>query len=392
MLDVRERRDGLRCREVSWLRARRAELVRVQRAARAEELLIVGILDERGALDACSAATSGVSQRVERETLDTARALEALPAIAAAAAEGHLSDEQLTAVAQLADESTDAEWAERAPNVSPVDLRRMVRTHVKPTVAESWRRREARSLRMWWDESHGLLNIRGELPDLMGAEFEATINHLVDRMLPAKGQAWDTRTHRAADALAQLCSSARHGENATCSNEDARNVDPHAPTAAAKPLLVVHVPIEGPATVAGIPLPDAKLEQLRANATIEPVLVDDDGAPVAVGRRFTALSPKITRSIRLRDGHCRWPGCDHRTGLEIHHLVPRSAGGTDEPANLATVCTVAHHHEQLIPHGPYALLGNPNHPDGLHLVLYAELTPDQANAYGLPPPPPRTHA
>ena len=216
----------------------------------------------------------------------------------------------------------------------------------------------------------------------MGAEFEAAINRLVDQMRPAKGQAWDTRAHRAADALAQLCAG-RSDDTAS------RGPDAHTPSAAAKPLLVVHVPMAGPATVAGIPLPDAKVEQLRANSTIEPVLIDDTGAPVTVGRRFAALSPKVTRSIRLRDGHCRWPGCDMRTGLEIHHLVPRSAGGTDDIANLAAVCTVAHHHEQLIPHGPYALLGNPNQPDGLTLVLYAELTPDQATEHGLPPPPPR---
>jgi len=201
-------------------------------------------------------------------------------------------------------------------------------------------------------------------------------------MRPAKGQAWDTRAHRAADALAQLCLG-RSDDTAS------RGPDAHTPSEGAKPLLVVHVPMEGPATVAGIPLPDAKLEQLRANATIEPVLIDERCAPFAVGRRFTALSPKLTRSIRLRDGHCRWPGCDVRHGLEIHHLVPRSHGGTDEPANLATVCTVAHHHEQLIPHGPYTLLGNPNQPDGLTLTLSAELTPDQAREYGLPPPPPR---
>jgi len=386
--DVREELDGLRRRETEWLLARHAELLRVQRQAHLEDLAVVRVLDERVALSD-AAARSGVSERAMRETVETARALEALPEIAAVAAEGHLSDEQLAAVAQLADETTDAEWASRASNVSPVDLRRMARTQVKPTVEESWRRREARSFRMWWDEPHSMLNVRGELPDLMGAEVEATINHLVDRMRPAKGQPWDTRTHRAADALVHLCRTASSESCArgnTGAVDNAAAIDTNTPTPAAKPLLVVHVPIEGPATVAGIPLPDAKVEQLRVNATIEPVLVDHNSAPVTVGRRFAALSPKLTRSIRLRDGHCRWPGCDHRTGLEIHHLVPRSAGGTDEPANLAAVCTMAHHHEQLIPHGPYTLLGNPNQPDGLHLTLYTELTNDQAHEYGLPPP------
>ena len=64
----------------------------------------------------------------------------------------------------------------------------------------------------------------------------------------------------------------------------------------------MHVPPHGPAEIAGIPIADSLLEQLRANASIEPVLVDDDGVPVAVGKRFTVLSPKIVRAVLLRDG------------------------------------------------------------------------------------------
>jgi 5-methylcytosine-specific restriction endonuclease McrA len=93
--------------------------------------------------------------------------------------------------------------------------------------------------------------------------------------------------------------------------------------------------------------------------------------------------------VLLRDGHCRWPGCDARHGLEIHHLVPRSWGGTDQISNLAAVCTLLHHHEQLIPHGPYVLVGNPNQPDGLRLAIYTDLTADEAQHHGLPPPPGR---
>jgi hypothetical protein len=114
-----------------------------------------------------------------------------------------------------------------------------------------------------------------------------------------------------------------------------------------------------------VPIPDSLLEQLRANASIEPVLVDDDGVPLAVGVRSPALSPKLRRAVLLRDGHCRVPGCGRRRGLEVHHLVPRSQGGTDEISNLAAVCPA--HHRLLIPHGLLALIGNPNLPDGLEL-------------------------
>jgi hypothetical protein len=74
--------------------------------------------------------------------------------------------------------------------------------------------------------------------------------------------------------------------------------------------------------------------------------------------------------VKLRDGHCRWPGCTRRTGLQVNHLVPVSWGGSDDFSNLAAVCVggSTDHHPQLAPHGPYLLVGNPNQPDRLRLV------------------------
>ena len=93
-------------------------------------------------------------------------------------------------------------------------------------------------------------------------------------------------------------------------------------------------------------------------------------SPVAAGSctgwESRRIPPKTIRVVTQRDGKCRWPGCDTRVGLEVHHLWPRSWGGTDHIWNLATVCT--HHHRQLAPQGPKLLLGNPNNPAGLSLV------------------------
>ncbi|MDQ1430251.1 MAG: hypothetical protein QOF40_853 [Actinomycetota bacterium] len=188
-------------------------------------------------------------------------------------------------------------------------------------------------------------------------------------MRPAKGQAWDSFEHRAADALVQLC--------------EPHAVEDETPTLAVKPVVQVLVPEHGPAEIAGIPIADSLLEQLRANASIEPVLVDVDGVPLAVGRRTTAISPKILRAVLLRDGSCRC-GCGLRHRLHVHHLRPKSWGGTDDPSNLATIAAV--HHPMYIPHGPYALIGNPNQPDGLNTVHIDDLTPEQAEQLGRPPP------
>ena len=205
MFDVEAHLGGLRRRPTEWLVARREGLVREQRRLRVEELAVTRVLDERGALDEGVAARDGVSERTARETVETARALESLLSIAAAAHAGDLSAEQLGSVTRLADEASDAEWAQRAPNVAPVDLARMVRSQRTPTMDEARARRQGRALRMWWQPESGMLAVRGELPDLDGARFEATMNRMIHRMRPAKGQAWDSREHRGADALVELC-------------------------------------------------------------------------------------------------------------------------------------------------------------------------------------------
>jgi hypothetical protein len=368
MFDLGAQLDDLRCRPTGWLRARREELVREQRRLRVEELAVTRVLDERGRLDPDVAERDGVSARSARETVETARALEGLPEIAAAAWSGELSGEQLAPVVQLADHESDAEWAARAGNVAPADLSRMARARRVPTPEEARARRRARALRWWWDTSRGMLQVRGELPDLDGARFEAVMNRMIDGVRPAKGEPWDTRAHRGADALVELC---------------VRYEDAESPKLRPRPLLVVQIPREGPAEVAGVPLPTEMVEALRAGANIEPVLVDELGAPVAVGARSSGLSPKVVRAILLRDRHCRVGNCERTEGLQIHHLVPRSHGGTDDPSNLAAVCAGGRddHHGMLIPHGPWALVGNPNRPDGLRLVHVHDLDPgNQARA------------
>jgi hypothetical protein len=361
--------DEMRACSTEWLEARRQEVVLEIRRLQLEERAVLLVLDERGRVDV-TRGQNGESARTVRDKVETARALESLPNVAAAAHAGDLSEEQLGAVVKLADEETDAEWARRAPNVTPADLARLARTQAKPTVAEAQARHAARSVRMWWESDGGMLQIRGQLPDVLGAKFEATITKLVEAMRPAKGQAWERWDRRAADALGVMCDAVEVAERV------------ESPMPAPKPLFSVEVPEHGPATVAGIALADAVVEALRASASIEPVLVDDDGVPTVIGRRTTGLSPKLARAVLLRDGHCRCGSCDLRYGLQVHHLQPRSWGGSDDLSNLAAVASV--HHPMLIPNGPYALVGNPNLPDGLRLKHIDTLTPEEAQRVGLP--------
>jgi hypothetical protein len=126
MFVVADHLDELRSWPTDRLAARRREVVDQQRQLRTEELLLTRVLDERGHIDP-TIGLDGESARTLRQKMETARALESLPAVAAAAHAGRLSDEQLGSVVRLADEDSDAEWAERAANTAPADLARLAR-------------------------------------------------------------------------------------------------------------------------------------------------------------------------------------------------------------------------------------------------------------------------
>jgi len=54
---------------------------------------------------------------------------------------------------------------------------------------------------------------------------------------------------------------------------------------------------------------------------------------------------KVTRNYAIlkRDRfRCQVPGCNCRRNLHIHHIIPRSHGGSDDPANLILLCASCH--------------------------------------------------
>ncbi len=60
-------------------------------------------------------------------------------------------------------------------------------------------------------------------------------------------------------------------------------------------------------------------------------------------RSHTSIAPSVRREVMVRDDfRCRAPGCGSRWFLEVHHLVPRSQGGRNEPGNLVTLCAQCH--------------------------------------------------
>ncbi|HEY4176090.1 MAG TPA: HNH endonuclease [Kofleriaceae bacterium] len=94
---------------------------------------------------------------------------------------------------------------------------------------------------------------------------------------------------------------------------------------------------------ASIPIDEAALERALCNAQH---IGSVDGKTPA--RATRDIPPAIQRLVWARDkGVCQTPGCRSCIGLEIHHIIPRSQGGTNDPSNLTLRCSSCHqaHHE-----------------------------------------------
>lgn len=53
------------------------------------------------------------------------------------------------------------------------------------------------------------------------------------------------------------------------------------------------------------------------------------------------ISKETRRRIYARDGF-RCALCDSQNGLQIHHFIHRSEGGSNQPQNLITLCWKCH--------------------------------------------------
>jgi len=61
------------------------------------------------------------------------------------------------------------------------------------------------------------------------------------------------------------------------------------------------------------------------------------------GRNTTTIPPRVRREVLARDRHrCQAPGCGRTRFLEVHHIVPRSRGGSNRAENLVTLCAACH--------------------------------------------------
>jgi hypothetical protein len=320
------------------LRDQIGQLHALEMAARSARLAAVSAYDERElwkqdgstSMSVWLSAFTGVEQYSAKEEVRVAHALSDLPHLASLFASGGLAWDKVAALTRFVTTETDQEWAERASCWSAFALEREARRHERVVDEQDDALREAGFLRAWWARNQRLLKINGELPAQEGAEVLAALQRRAEQQPkdPDTGELAPFE-RRMADALVELAG--------ICIGKD---------TDADRATVVVHVSglalAGAQSALAGYPPGLAELEagvQLRlvsirrmvCDARIEFSIEDEFGRSVGVGCACRNVPPWLRRQVLLRDGQCRFPGCDRTTLLHCHHAIPWLEGG---PTNL----------------------------------------------------------
>ena len=98
-------------------------------------------------------------------------------------------------------------------------------------------------------------------------------------------------------------------------------------------------------TVDGEPLDPVTVGALLCDAGVHRIITDGGSVVLDAGRTTRTVGHHLFAALAVRDGGCRFPGCDLPVSrCEAHHVVPWQHGGSTDPANLVLLCW-RHHHD-----------------------------------------------
>jgi uncharacterized protein DUF222/HNH endonuclease len=83
--------------------------------------------------------------------------------------------------------------------------------------------------------------------------------------------------------------------------------------------------------------------RIACDASVSRVITTAPSAPVEIGRRTPIVPAALRRVVVVRDGGCRFPGCDRPPGwCDAHHVVHWADGGEMALGNLLLLCRPHH--------------------------------------------------
>lgn len=269
-----------------------------------------------------------------------------LPVTAAVVAEGALSGEHISAVAEvMKDLPPEAEGpvVEFAQANEPSAVRafgkelayRLYQQDAEPSEAAP--APPVNRLRMEWKGDQ--LEVSAKLDKIAGAKFEAMIDPLAKPRptTPEEGPDPRTRAEREGDAFADLIDLMLRADR----------LPEHGGEPVTLTLTMAYRDLAeqtGFATLDTRERMQAKLvRRLACNAGVIPVVLGGRSEHVDIGRKTRTFPASIRRLLVARDQGCSFPGCDRPPKhCDAHHIRFWSEGGGTSVENAALLCR--HHH------------------------------------------------
>jgi hypothetical protein len=294
------------------------------------------------------------------------RAMEQLPAVAAAFAAGAVTAEQLAVIAPVARVEVLAEAVGLGVDVAVIDrvLAEVASTQVHEelvTVVQHLKSRldpdgtepdptDERSVTIA-KHADGSRTVHAELDAVGGEKFETWL----ESHLQADRPAGDTRTRaqQLGDALVQGVDVALAAGRVPI----LRTVKPHVVVKVDLDDLVD--PAIGPGagqTWFGAQISAARARWLACDGQVSRVVFGPDGHSMDLGRSHRVVPHQLRRAVELRDQRCVFAGCDAPSHwCDVHHLVHWIDGGETNLENSALLCERHHtkvHHGFRVERGP----------------------------------------
>jgi hypothetical protein len=283
------------------------------------------------------ATATGETITSASRTVDTARALEALPDTAAAFRAGELSATQAAEIASAAleDPHAEAQLLEAAAQTSVKGLRDACRQVRAGAEADdlAWARRQHVNRRAYgWTDEEGAYRGSWRMAPGAGARFDSAWQAHIDRIFrdARKAGRREPRAAYAADALVALAT-----EGPCKPTECKVTIDSAA-------LARGYTEPGERCEIYGIgPAPVTTARALLDDAAIS-VLVKDGDDITAVTRSDRVITARVRKALEAKYPVCAVKSCANDRFLEIDHVKPISEGGTTDIHNCWRICHFHH--------------------------------------------------
>ena len=293
----------------------------------------------------------GIDMGAAREKVRTAHALANLPHIAAAMQRGELSYAKVRALTRVACPNTENTLLTYALHGTAEHVERIVRDFRRcKEVEELGREAQQQASRKvsWFYDSEGMLNIKARLPAEAGQMFIKAMNAACEEISAPEISAETPNVKfrldpptRKADALALVAETFLAQGATALKGGDRHQIVVHVDAETLRDSTAGRCHFEhGPSMAA------ETARRLSCDCSIVPMIENEEGEPLNVGRKTRTIPPAIQRALNARDhGCCRFPGCPNTRYLDGHHIQHWAHGGETKLSNLVSLCRF--HHRQV---------------------------------------------